>query len=254
LGLTPILFPVSLFPIRGWSENPSNRCSYNDILSLWESYEVITFLADIQNFEPSFPSVLSKSEEKRKRSFKTDYFRKRFTASRNIIRHILQPLVNAATPRDVILRVGDNGRVVIDNSSDIWISLSYTNTKIAITVGKQKIGNDIEIARLRDLNKTRICSIFGERGCTPEKGIEYEFLMQWTMMEAYAKLRDMNLYPMTKERFNLQNAHFISYKINQDTILSLASDSHLPNDILLWINPVCEKPRSACRGNHYQPE
>ena len=73
------------------------------------------------------------------------------------------------------------------------------------------------------------------------------------MLEAYAKLRDLPLYPLVKERFQLADTHFLSYCIDRRTILSLATGSPLLKTILLWTDPedwqhTGEKTQAASRN------
>jgi hypothetical protein len=70
-----------------------------------------------------------------------------------------------------------------------------------------------------------------------EKEHVRHFLQQWTKMESYAKLRDINLYPMIKDRYPLSDAFFTTYYINSHFILTLASYSPFLNDTLVWIDP-----------------
>ena len=229
--------PPILPPLRPWSKNTSNRCEFDDIPAIWETCDVITFLVDLGTYHPPVSMILDRKEKKREHAFKTEYFKERFTLSRSIIKKILQPLIKAKTPSDVHLDRENRGRITIQNRSDISISLSYSGSFIALTVGKRKTGSDIEMVRPLDMRKNRSCSLFDNSEFSNDTDSTRCFLQQWTMVEAYSKLRDMNLYPLLKERFILTDVHFLSYLIDQNSVLALASDTHIPRNSLLWIDP-----------------
>ena len=229
--------PTILPPLRPWSKNASNLCAFDDIPAIWETYDVITFLADLGTHHPPVSMILDRKEKKREHAFKTEYFKERFAVSRSLIKKILQPLIKAKTLSDVSLDKENTGRITIQNRPDICISLSYSGTFIALTVGKQETGSDIEIVRPLDIRKIRTCSLFNDTESSNDTDRARCFLQQWTMVEAYAKLRDMNLYPLLKERFIFTDVHFLSYLIDQNSVLSLASGAHNFKNILLWIDP-----------------
>jgi phosphopantetheinyl transferase len=132
-----------------------------------------------------------------------------------------------------------NGRIRIRDRPDIFISLSYSGSCIAVTAGRRKIGSDIERVRPMNIMKSRSSPILDSLTSGHGKEYNQHLLHVWTLLEAYAKFHDMSLYPLTQDRFFLPDAHFVSYLIDQRSILSLASDSRPIKDTLLWIDPGC---------------
>jgi len=200
-------------------------------------YDVVTLLADLRLYDFSVPAHLDSQEKERERTLKTDYFKKRFIVSRAVMKPVLQHLVGETMVSHHLLERGENGRLKVHGRPDIFISLSYSGTCIALTLGKQKTGCDIEMVRPLDIRKIRSCSLFDQKPGN-EKEQTLHFLQQWTMVEAYAKLRDMNLYPLLKERYYFNDTHFVSYQADRHSVLSLASDSPLKKNVLLWADPV----------------
>ena len=125
------------------------------------------------------------------------------------------------------------------------MSLSYTGSCIAITVGKRKIGSDIERVRPMALRKIRSIPLFNSVTGRTGKDQNKKPLHIWTLLEAYAKFHDMSVYPLTQDRFFLPGTHFVSYCIDQRFILSLASDARPMKEILLWIDPACKLASSS---------
>jgi hypothetical protein len=57
------------------------------------------------------------------------------------------------------------------------------------------------------------------------------------MVEAYAKLRDKNPFPLLAGTTFFPDAGFVSYCIGGQAVLSLAWDPGHIKDTLLWIDP-----------------
>jgi 4'-phosphopantetheinyl transferase len=211
----------------------------------WMTNDVITFLADIGMYDASLYHDLDAVEKKQQQKFKSEYFKKRFAVSRSIIRNILQHIPGMENTADVLLTKEKNGRISLYTKPDIFISLSYSGSCIAVTVGKRKIGSDIERVRRMGLRKIKSIPLF--KGVASENGKEQNqhLLHFWTLLEAYAKFHDMSVYPLTHDRYFLPDAHFVSYLIDQRYILSLASDTKPMKEILLWIDPGCKLASSG---------
>jgi len=191
--------------------------------------------------------TLDAAEKERFLQFKSEYFKKRFTVSRSILRQILHHIPGTENNDGIVLTREKNGRIRVNTRQDIFISLSYSGSCIALTVGKRKIGSDIESVRPVHLTKIRSNPLFDSLTSGHGKEHNQHLLHVWTLLEAYAKFHDMSLYPLIKDRFFLPDTHFVSYLIDQDSILSLASDSRPMKDTLLWIDPTC-RLASSCAG------
>jgi hypothetical protein len=59
----------------------------------------------------------------------------------------------------------------------------------------------------------------------------------WTLVEAYAKYKDQNPYPLLNSSSLLHDTRFISYCIDKRLILSLAYDTGNLNHAMFWIDP-----------------
>jgi 4'-phosphopantetheinyl transferase len=245
LELPNTTIPAILPPLRPWSKNPANHGAWDEIPAYWETYDVITFLADLGMYDPSFSPILDKKEQDQEQAFKTEYFKKRFAVSRSIMKHLLKPLVGAKTSSDVLLGKEKKGRIRVHGRPDICISLSYSGCCIALTVGKQKIGSDIEVVRPLDIRKARSCPLFDNTGCSNEHERTLHFLQVWTMMEAYAKLHDRNPFPLLTGGSIPDDAHFVSYSIGGHFLMSLAFGADTVKDTLLWIDPPRRQPCSS---------
>jgi len=230
-AITPIIKP--------WSQDNLNRCAFDEIPSYWEVYDVLTFLVELEVYVPSLYHVLNDFEKEQEHEFKTEYFKKRFTVSRSINKFILQNILKTQAISDIDLSMKINRRIIVKNRQDIFISQSYSGTYIAISIGKRKIGSDIEAICPARIKNNNSYPLFNDMNYRSEKERIRTFLHKWTMIEAYAKLHDKNPYPYLNSAFLPEDAHFISYCINQHSILSLAFRQHTLKDIVLWIDPRC---------------
>jgi 4'-phosphopantetheinyl transferase len=224
-------------PIKPWFGNNSNRCAFDEILNYWKAHDVITFLIDLRIYHPSLNIFLDDSEKEQEQELKSDYFKKRFAVSRSILKHILINICETEKISDIRLDKKKNRRIVVKGKEDICISLSYSGTCIALSVGKRKIGSDIEQIRPVNIKKIRSSPLFTDMNNRNEKERVRNFLHVWTLIEAYAKLHDKNPYPYLNYMVLPKDGQFVSYCINQRAIFSLAFGSDQLKDIVLWLDP-----------------
>ena len=225
-------------PFRAWSKHKENRCTPDEIPAYWKTHDVLTFLADTGMYDVSLYQGLDTAEKEQVLQFKSDYFKKRFTVSRNLVKCILRHIPGTGDRADIVLSRARR-RILVDGWQDIFMSLSYTGSCIAITVGKRKIGSDIERVRPLNIMKIRSSPLFENLKSGNGKSRNQHLLHVWTLLEAYAKFHDMSLYPLMEDRFFLPDTHFVSYLIDQRSLFSLACDSRPMKDTLLWIDPGC---------------
>jgi 4'-phosphopantetheinyl transferase len=227
---------LSLPPIILWKGNTTNRCAFDEILSYWKDYDTITFLVDLGIYHRSLRTFLDPHEREKELLFKPVISQKRFVLSRTILKHILHPILQTGNIADIILIRKENGGILVKGYPAIYISLSYSGTSIAITVGKRKIGSDIELLRSVNIRKIRSYPLFNAKNCRDEEESLRHFFHAWTLVEAYAKLHDRNPYPFLLCRDLPQDADFVSYCVNNSSIFSLASGPERGKDALLWLD------------------
>ena len=226
-----------LSPIKPWTENTHNRCGFDEISKYWKACDVITFLADLGMYHPSLYNFLDDREREQEQKFKTGYFKKRFTISRTIIKHLLLNILDTGNVSDIVLDKEKNGRIMVRGRQDLFISLSYSGTCIAVSMGKRKFGSDIEVLRPVEIRKIKSCPLFHNKNYGNRKEEIRDVLHLWTLVEAYAKLHSRNPYIILNYPVLPEDAHFVSYSINHHSILSLAFSSDHTRDTLLWIDP-----------------
>jgi 4'-phosphopantetheinyl transferase len=230
---------ATLPPTIPWIQNIQNGCTLDDLPAYWKEYDTLTFLGDLGRYHSSLIQVLDAREKEQAQAFRTDYFKKRFIFSRSIIKYILHHMLETDTIEGITLLKDTSKRIVVKNRHDIYLSLSYSGTSVALSVGKQKTGSDIEVVYPMDIRKINSSPVFDDAHLMNEKERIPHFFQVWTMVEAYAKLRDRNPFSLLNNRCLFEDAHFISYCIDNRSILSLAFDADSIKDTLLWIDPGC---------------
>ena len=213
-----------------------NRCLFEEIPMYWEANDAITFLADLGMYHPSLCDVLDNTEKEQEHKFKTEYFKKRFTISRSLLKHILQPVLGADNPLDISLGKEKKGRIILPGRPDLCISLSYSGPYIAVTLGKQKIGCDLEVVRPVKASKITSSQIFINYHHTDDREYLWQVIHVWTLVESYAKLYDKNPYSLLDSCTLCKEVNFVSYCINKPLILSLASKKEQFADALVWLD------------------
>jgi 4'-phosphopantetheinyl transferase len=223
-------------PLRSWSRTTQNRCTFGEILTHWKTHDAITFLVDRGIYNSSFSAFLTEDEKEQECLYKPLVSRQRFVVSRTLLKHILREILSKEQVEDVVLIRNKEGRILIRDHPLVFTSLAYSGTSIAITVGKRKLGSDLEIVRPVHDKKIISSPIFIEMKCKTEMEHTTRVIHVWTLIEAMAKLHDMNPYPLLKNNALFEDTYFASYCIDQHSIFSLASGPELLTDTLLWLD------------------
>jgi 4'-phosphopantetheinyl transferase len=221
-------------PLRSWSGNIHTRCAYDEIPAYWNEFDVITFLIDLGMDSASFDDFLDTGEKERAGKFRTDYFKKRYIVSRSILKQILNTILRTDTREDSIILPRKKGGIIVRGNPEVHVSLSYSGTCVALSIGKRKLGCDIEVVRPVYIRKTMSCPLLHDRNC---KNDSRNFLHRWTLVESYAKLHDKNPFSLLNNQVFFEDVHFVSYCLNHDAIVSLALDSGTLKDTLFWLDP-----------------
>lgn len=228
--------PAILPPLRSWSRTIRNHCAFGEILTYWKAHDAITFLVDLGVYHPSLNDFLTHSEKKQELAYKPVISRQRFVVSRILLKYILREILSKEHIADIVLIRNEEGRILVKNYPSVYICLSYSGASIAITMGKRKLGSDIEVVRPLHDKKIISSPIFNDMNCKNEKERIRQVIHVWTLVEAYAKLHDINPYPLINNRSLFKDGNFVSYCINQHSIFSLATGPDQCTDALVWLD------------------
>ena len=119
-----------------------------------------------------------------------------------------------------------------------------------ITLGKQKIGCDIEVVRPVKAHKIVTCRLFSDSLHAGDREFFRTVIHGWTLVESYAKLYDENPYLLLNSCSLSEDTNFVSYCINNHLILTLASGKKQITDILVWLDMNNTGEASRCTGTY----
>jgi 4'-phosphopantetheinyl transferase len=227
--------PAALPFLRPWSKDPGNRCGYGDLLPYWTAHDAVTVLVDLGAVGPDLYDLLADDEKKRVLLYKSDRSRRRFVVSRAVLKRILSEILSEDA-REIVLTRSAEGRVLVRDWPHVHVSLSYHGTSIAVTVGKRKLGSDLEGVRpIRD-GKITASRVFRE--CPRAEGTDRteHVIHVWTLVESCAKLQDASPYHLLGACSPFGDANLVSYRIDRQLVLSLASAPGRFTEVLVWLD------------------
>lgn len=228
--------PAALPPLRPWSKNSQNLCEYDDLRPYWMGHDAVTVLVDLGMYRPELYAHLSDDEKERVLRYKPSRSRRRFILSRAVLKRILSEIFPEADAGEIVLTRSADGRILVKDRPHVHVSLSYYDTSIAVTVGKRKLGSDIEGVRpIRD-RKITASRVFHE--CPRAEGTDHtvQVIHVWTLVEACAKLFDVNPYRLLGACSPFGGANLVSYRIDHRLILSLAAGPGRFTEVLVWLD------------------
>lgn len=234
LPCTPM--PSDLPPLRPWSKSEQNRCEYYDIPSYWTAHEAVTFLIDLNGYRPALNDFLTDDEMAQVLRRRPAIAQRRFVLSRAILKRVLSEIFRTDNITEITLTRNVDGRVLVDDKPNIFVSLSYYGTSIAMTLGKMKLGSDIEGVRPIRGTKITASPLFGCYPSAEGSGEVQQVIHVWTLVESYAKLFDTNSYSVLNHRSPLPDAEIVSYFIDHRMIFSLAAKQSGLTDVLVWLD------------------
>lgn len=189
---------------------------------LWDNNETLIFLIELEMYGQLGSSDLSDDENEYLEKLRTNYFRKRFIVSRSLLKIIIQHILKKESSSEIILYRNDTGRVCVQDHEDIFISISYTEKLIALSISKLKHGIDIEYIRtvnletfLRSFQKTET-----KKDVLEEDNVET--LKKWTLKEAYCKLTDKSMLKSLNKEVDLEGIEHHEISIDSQYVLSVA--------------------------------
>lgn len=228
--------PAVLPPLQPWSRDAHNRCDYDDVASLWTTYDAITFLVDLGVYRPVLHDRLTGDEKEQELRIKPVPARRRYVVSRAVLKLILSEILQKEDTADIVLARDASRRLIVLDEPQVFPSLSYYGTSIAITLGKQKIGSDIEGVRPVHDRKIVESPLFHLYPYPRGHERAQQVIHLWTLLESYAKLSDTNPYPLLNASAPFADADFVSYCIDRQMIFSLASADTRLTEILVWLD------------------
>lgn len=218
--------------------------SLETIPYLWKQSDVLILLVDLDNYDTFNMDYLDRVEMEHFEGLQTSYFKKRYTVSRTVLKHILCSILNERSASDISTYKDGHGRVFIRNHNELYICISYTASAVALAVSKVEVGIDIEFGRTLNLKNT-LKYLREKPSFMDEPVSETDLLNEWTLKEAYCKFSNKNMISNLNKDLDLSNVSHSSYILDNKYIFSVItrSDSHI-----ISINRL---KKIAATGNEY---
>lgn len=194
-----------------------------NIPHLWEENDILVFFIDLDNYGALSTEFLNNTEKEDLEKLQTLYFKKRFIASRIVLKHILCYLFKIDSTLDVSTYKDRYGEVRILDHEDLHICISYSANTAALAISKVNIGIDIEIIRPLELKNTSKY-LHNTPLCSDKSVTGADFLKAWTTKEAYCKFSDISMLSFLNKEPDLNNISYFNFILDNKYIFSIVTE------------------------------
>ena len=195
--------------------------SLEHIPILWEQNESLIFLIELDSYDKLDAQYLDDIEKRDLQSLQTRYFKNRYISSRLALKQILCSILNLKKSISCIATYKDDyGKVHVRNHEDLHICISYTENIIILAISKIEVGIDVELRRTLPLSKITKY-LYTNPLHTGKAENKPDFLMAWTLREAYCKFSNKNIFSSLNKEPDFYNLCCLSYILNNNYILAI---------------------------------
>lgn len=204
--------------------NVSTHVSLDKIPLMWERNDILILIVNLNDYGTLDADYLDNMEKEHLARLKTGYFKKRFIVSRMVLKRILSVLPDERPALDVSLYKDKYGRIHVRDNDKVKVCISYTEDVLFLAISKLEVGIDVE--KKRELPFEKIPKYlqaemsYGNRCLT-----DVQFLMEWTLKEAYCKFSNKSIFPYLNKLLDTSDICYSSYQINNRFILAVVTGS-----------------------------
>ncbi|MCQ1535222.1 hypothetical protein FTO70_05870 [Methanosarcina sp. KYL-1] len=199
--------------------------SLEHVPHLWEQNDVLIFLIDLDSYNTLSTEHLDGIEKEYLERLQTRHFKKRYTASRLVLKCILCRLLNERSVSDIVTYKDEYGKVHVRGHEELHICISYTGNIVALAISKVEVGVDMELKRM--LSLSNISKYLYTKPLDADKsGSNLDLLTTWTLKEAYCKFSNKSIFSNFNKEMDFSNVCSSSYIINNIYILAIITDSN----------------------------
>ncbi len=200
------------------------------VSDLWEENDVVIFIIEMKDYPLADADHLSEAEKMHLNMLRTEYFRHRYIISRLVLK-FLAATIKERSWSDIVTCKDENGRVHVCGHNDLNVCISYSEDILALALSKIEVGIDIEVIRSRSvasISKSIDIPKSIDRtlsGIIPSAKIP-DFLVMWTLKEAYCKLSNETMFSSLARKLDLAGLYHSSHCIKNTYLLAAVSGSH----------------------------
>lgn len=195
------------------------------VADLWKENDVLISIIDLNDYPTPGADHLDKVEKAHLSTLQTEYFKKRYIASRMVLKY-LSGILKGRSWASIVTCKDEHGRVHVCDHNDLHVCISYTENIVALVISKIDIGIDIEVIKSRSV--TSISKSINKT--SPERSSSvngYDFLVMWTLKEAYCKLSNETMFSNLARTLDMSDVYHSSYVVDNKYVLALVTKSYL---------------------------
>lgn len=202
----------------------SSAVSVEQVFDLWKENDVLIFMIYLDDYPCPTADHLNEVERMHLDSLKTEHFKKRYIISRLILKY-LSGFLKEKTWSSIFTIKDKHGRVHVCDHRDLHVCIAYTKNIIALAISKIDLGMDIEVIKSRSVTSISKSIDRSLPDNSPSTNTS-DFLVMWTLKEAYCKLSNETMFSNLNRKLDLSDVYHSSYIIDAEYLLALVTKSH----------------------------
>lgn len=193
------------------------------VTDLWKENDILIFIIDLNEYSYPCADYLNEIEKAYLDTLKTEHFRKRYIVARMVLK-CLSGILKEKPWSNISTIKNEHGRVHVCDHNDLHVCIAYTENIVALVISKVDIGIDIEAIKPRSVTSISKSIDRSLPDGTPSKGSS-DFLIMWTLKEAYCKFANKTMFSNLSRKLDLSDVYHSSYVIDNKYLLALVTKS-----------------------------
>ena len=185
--------------------------------------EIVTIFQDY-TYQPLNCIEWLDSEEKALLSnYKSKKIQYRFICSRLTLKGLFSYLLNEKSPSAIVLKRNPDGRIIVNGDEDIFVSLSYSQNLLSISLAHRKIGTDVEFIRPFHSDILKRSPAYKSLQSQVQLPDPVHMIGIWTIIEAICKYYDKNALTFLNAPCDVSDLRIFTYIIRKNFVFSLVT-------------------------------
>jgi 4'-phosphopantetheinyl transferase len=191
------------------------------VSDLWEENDVLIFIIDLKDYPLADADHLNEVETVHLDTLQTEHFKNRYIISRIVLKY-LSGYLKKLSWSDMVTCKDKHGRVHVCDHNDLHVCISYTENIVALALSKIDVGIDMEIIRPRSVTSiSRSIDRSLPDGSPSENNSD--FLLMWTLKEAYCKLSNKTMFSNLSRKLDLSDVFHSNCIIDNKYMLAVVT-------------------------------
>lgn len=188
---------------------------------LWKENDILIFIMDLKDYPSPDANYLNEAENVHLDTLQTEYFKKRYIVSRIVLKY-LSGYLKKRSWSDMVTYKDEHGRVHVCSYDDLHVCIAYTENIIALALSKTDVGIDLEIIRARSFRSISKSIDRSLPDGTPSENSS-DFILMWTLKEAYSKYSNETMFSNLSKKVDLSNIFHSNCIIDNKYMLAVVT-------------------------------